>query len=1019
MRIACLQFAPQVGDVNNNLHRADAILAKAKPDDLVDLDLIVLPELAFTGYNFKSLANISPFLEPQGSGISALWARTTALKYDTNVIVGYPERVDVSVKWPTGPEYYNSAIVVNGDGETIANYRKSFLYATDETWALEGDQGFFAGDIPGLGSTAMGICMDLNPYRFEAPWDAFEFAYHIQAIEANLVIVTMAWLTLEDSRQFTRMPEEPDIETLTYWVQRLEPLIRNEDQDEVIVVFCNRTGIEGELVYAGTSSVVGIKDGEVRVYGILGRGVKDLLVVDTENGPFAKLVQRPEGEDQMASQVSAMSGRPRGSAGSPHSISTHSSEPASTASMHSSQRGLGLTPEDSWELCKARPKSPRIQIPQNYFKSRSVSCGTPIEESPGITTPTCPSPTPLSHRPQVDSPKTDSATGYSSLRRQDSTPLENASHSDRECVSCTAVDTSTVSPGLDQIHEKYFRSDTQRPLKSPMAFRFPEIYKGDTSKAETPVPSSLVKIDYGKHHTTKNLFNSSMPYSPDSQEFHRIVRSEHATDNREYTSVIESKDTQRRDSTPHYPSSLKSRNASRTGRSLSHHRSEVEQRGMSRSIDRLKSMNSRPGSAANSIHFDTEEPRQGRVRARKSSITAMDRLLGQSFDRGLENVSPKADTMFASPGGHLESSAQPRSRGNRDSGRTNSRHTTLNEAMRPCSRAGARSRNTSVTEHSDSLLESRSGSTSNSRIRGVSEPQIEPDETRTRVWCELTKMVGEVLDTPQNRDVSRGRHRLSRDKPLGDALLGQRETHSETRGGRRIVPRSGQRFASQNRIGSAIHAPMRTIPAPVSMNGQYSPHDPDDEIVAEIIFHTKGRTAHSQVNSPQGNAIMSGSSQVSPTALAPLDQKTAACQNQSHTYRSSSEHSLLRQHRRAASHTESVDARRASFKERPGDIVTHKAHVLSTSTAQRDSSDSCATTDGASILTSTSRKSPRATPPSRVFEPTTPKAMKFDPEPVAICRNVPGPVSGAGPPYLDSLQQELLKIGILAPEHVA
>lgn len=49
MRIACLQFAPQVGDVNNNLNRADAVLAKANPDDLEDLDLIVLPELAFTG----------------------------------------------------------------------------------------------------------------------------------------------------------------------------------------------------------------------------------------------------------------------------------------------------------------------------------------------------------------------------------------------------------------------------------------------------------------------------------------------------------------------------------------------------------------------------------------------------------------------------------------------------------------------------------------------------------------------------------------------------------------------------------------------------------------------------------------------------------------------------------------------------------------------------------------------------------------------------------------------------------
>lgn len=61
-------------------------------------------------------------------------------------------------KWPTGPEYYNSTIVVNGDGETVANYRKSFLYVIDETWALEGKDGFFVDDMPDLGTIAMGIC---------------------------------------------------------------------------------------------------------------------------------------------------------------------------------------------------------------------------------------------------------------------------------------------------------------------------------------------------------------------------------------------------------------------------------------------------------------------------------------------------------------------------------------------------------------------------------------------------------------------------------------------------------------------------------------------------------------------------------------------------------------------------------------------------------------------------------------------------------------------------------------------
>jgi protein N-terminal amidase len=46
MRIGCLQFAPVKGDVDNNLARADAVLLKANPQDL---DVLVLPEMAFTG----------------------------------------------------------------------------------------------------------------------------------------------------------------------------------------------------------------------------------------------------------------------------------------------------------------------------------------------------------------------------------------------------------------------------------------------------------------------------------------------------------------------------------------------------------------------------------------------------------------------------------------------------------------------------------------------------------------------------------------------------------------------------------------------------------------------------------------------------------------------------------------------------------------------------------------------------------------------------------------------------------
>jgi predicted amidohydrolase len=84
------------------------------------------------------------------------------LKYSSTVVVGYPEKVDVSFKWPASPEYYNSAIVINDDGETVGGYRKNHLLGTDEAWALEGQDGFFCGEIANTKDVALGISMDIT-----------------------------------------------------------------------------------------------------------------------------------------------------------------------------------------------------------------------------------------------------------------------------------------------------------------------------------------------------------------------------------------------------------------------------------------------------------------------------------------------------------------------------------------------------------------------------------------------------------------------------------------------------------------------------------------------------------------------------------------------------------------------------------------------------------------------------------------------------------------------------------------
>ena len=211
----------------------------------------------------------------------------------------------------SSPKHFNSTVTVSPSGGVLAHYRKSFLYYTDENWASEGS-GFFAGGLPlstdpasdmriqngdsnsprEIMKTAMGICMDINNYRFTAPWTDYEFANHVLSSECSLVVLSNAWLShdLTPEDLVDAGGKQPDLRTLSYWVERLKPVV--EGKRKIVCVVANRTGIEGggessvgnaeEARYAGTSCVMKVGKGLVRIWGILGKGEKGLLIVDTD-----------------------------------------------------------------------------------------------------------------------------------------------------------------------------------------------------------------------------------------------------------------------------------------------------------------------------------------------------------------------------------------------------------------------------------------------------------------------------------------------------------------------------------------------------------------------------------------------------------------------------------------------------------------------------------------------------------------------------------------------------------------
>jgi protein N-terminal amidase len=287
-------------------------------------------QLTLAGYNHSSLAAIAPYLEPTAAGPSARWAIRTATRLKCTVAVGYPEAAegegnfntayDAKITVEDGTVAYNSLVIVDASGEVVGHYRKSFLYYTDETWAQEG-QGFFAGVVPiGVSGQRMkavaGICMDINPYKFQAPWTAYEFANHARESRARLVILSMAWLTHLSVEDLTEQTMVPDTNTVGYWAERMRPLMDSSTgaNEEVIIICANRCGLEGlaprigEVKYAGSSCVFSMKKGQdIRIWDILGRAQEGVLLVDTERPPGFTIAFRDKA-DTVDSPVEGESG---------------------------------------------------------------------------------------------------------------------------------------------------------------------------------------------------------------------------------------------------------------------------------------------------------------------------------------------------------------------------------------------------------------------------------------------------------------------------------------------------------------------------------------------------------------------------------------------------------------------------------------------------------------------------------------------------------------------------------------
>ncbi|KAG0338938.1 Carbon-nitrogen hydrolase, partial [Podila minutissima] len=294
MKIVCLQLEPQLGQVEWNIKHATKMVSELKPEDV---DVLVLPEMAFTGYVFTSKEHIKPYLEDAETGPSVQWAKTQAKRLNAHVVVGFPEKKKKTAVEGDNREpdlvYYNSIAFVDPQGHLVTTYAKSFLYYTDENWAEEGP-GFKSIEVDGLGKVGFGICMDVNPYQFKAPFAAFEFSsYHVEN-KSTLLLCSMAWNRGEEAPKKEKPAPKPKknasestqgqeddgeedweddeeteeeraerenhtlmFETIQYWAMRMNPFYtRGKEASEVYIAIANRIGTEGGNLFVGSSCVM-------------------------------------------------------------------------------------------------------------------------------------------------------------------------------------------------------------------------------------------------------------------------------------------------------------------------------------------------------------------------------------------------------------------------------------------------------------------------------------------------------------------------------------------------------------------------------------------------------------------------------------------------------------------------------------------------------------------------------------------------------------------------------------------
>ena len=244
VKVLCVQFEPKYKDIKSNIAHLEQMLSKYSEQD--GIDIIVFPEMSL----FDNLQDIKPYTSLYNQGEQFEFISKISKRLKCYSFLGYAEVTHDG-------KYYNSCFIITPEGKSLPSYRKHFLYQDDERWSLEGNEFGYMEISTKKGiklKLGIGICMDINPYKFKSPFNKMEFANHCLSKNVDLIVFPTNWIDNEPNN----ISKKHKFELWNYWAERMRPYDYAKNKKNVYMLFANRIGKEKNTTFHRCSCIMRI-----------------------------------------------------------------------------------------------------------------------------------------------------------------------------------------------------------------------------------------------------------------------------------------------------------------------------------------------------------------------------------------------------------------------------------------------------------------------------------------------------------------------------------------------------------------------------------------------------------------------------------------------------------------------------------------------------------------------------------------------------------------------------------------